>query len=175
MISTPNSVKAVERIDEAVNRGARRFKACEELGISDRTYRRWISDGDGIRKDARPDTQHKAPANKLSAQERQAILDVCPPDGFESLDDAREWMSMFVSWYNDEHRHSSIKHVTPSQRHSQIDGEILEKRDELYQDAKRKQPLRWSGKTRDWKRVGEVWLNPENSAKNCTHRENKAA
>ena len=98
-----------------------------------------------------------------------------PPAGFESLDDAREWMSMFVSWYNDEHRHSSIKHVTPSQRHNQLDGEVLEKRDELYQDAKRKQPLRWSGNTRNWKRIEEVWLNPENSAKFCTHRENKAA
>ena len=85
MISTPDRVKAVELIDEAVSRGARRFKACEELGISDRTYRRWTSDGDGIRKDARPDTQHKAPANKLSAQERQAILDVCNEPDFAHL------------------------------------------------------------------------------------------
>ena len=76
MISTPDRVKAVELIDEAVSRGARRFKACEELGISDRTYRRWTSDGDGIRKDARPDTQHKAPANKLSAQERLSLIHI---------------------------------------------------------------------------------------------------
>ena len=69
MISTPDRVKAVELIDEAVQSGARRVKACEELGISDRTYRRWTS-GSGVRKDGRPEAQHEAPANKLSPQER---------------------------------------------------------------------------------------------------------
>ena len=356
MISTPDRVKAVELIDEAVTSGARRVKACEELGISDRTYRRWTSAGSGVREDGRPEAQHEAPANKLSTQERQAILDVCnepefahlppgqivpiladrgkyigsestfyrvlheaelqhhrgrskspqprrkptshcatapnqvwswdvsylpspvrgqfyylymildifsrkitgwevyecesgdyaatlvhkavlkelcvkqplvlhadngaiqkgstlrakleflgvtssfsrprvsndnpyseslfrtckycpmyPADGFASLDVAREWMSMFVEWYNNEHRHSGIKHVTPAQRHDQVDEELLIKRDALYQDAKRKQPLRWSRNIRNWKRVEEVWLNPENSANTCTHREKKAA
>jgi len=356
MISTPDRVKAIELIDEAVTSGARRVKACEELGISDRTHRRWTSAEDNVRKDARPDAQHDAPANKLSAQERQAILDVCnepefahlppgqivpiladrgvyigsestfyrvlheaelqhhrgrskapqprhkptsycatapnqvwswdvsylpspvrgqfyylylildifsrkitgwevhdcesgdnaaalvhkavlkelcmkqplvlhadngaiqkgstlrakleflgvtssfsrprvsndnpyseslfrtckycpmyPENGFESLDAAREWMSTFVNWYNNEHRHSGIKHVTPSQRHNQSDEVLLNKRDALYQDARRKRPLRWSGKTRNWKRVEEVWLNPENSANTCTHREKKVA
>jgi len=98
-----------------------------------------------------------------------------PENGFESLDAAREWMSTFVNWYNNEHRHSGIKHVTPSQRHNQSDEVLLNKRDALYQDARRKRPLRWSGKTRNWKRVEEVWLNPENSANTCTHREKKVA
>jgi len=97
-----------------------------------------------------------------------------PADGFESLDAAREWMSMFVGWYNDEHRHSGIKHVTPSQRHNKSDVELLKKRDTLYQNAKRKQPLRWSGNTRNWQRIEEVWLNPENSTDNSTYRERKA-
>jgi len=57
----------------------------------------------------------------------------------------------------------------------QVDEELLKKRDALYQDAKRKQPLRWSRNIRNWKRVEEVWLNPENSANTCTHREKKAA
>jgi len=37
-------------------------------------------------------------------------------DGFASPEAAREWMAMFVAWYNEEHRHSGIKHVTPAQR-----------------------------------------------------------
>jgi len=98
-----------------------------------------------------------------------------PADGFESLQAAREWMSAFVNWYNDEHRHSGIKHVTPSQRHDASDVGLLKKRDALYQEAKSKHPSRWSGNTRNWERVEEVWLNPENKANTCTHRENKAA
>ena len=41
MISTPDRVKAIELIDEAVSNGAKRIQACEHLGICDRTYRRW--------------------------------------------------------------------------------------------------------------------------------------
>jgi hypothetical protein len=41
-----------------------------------------------------------------------------------------------VYWYNNEHRHSRIKFVTPNQRHEGLDIEILEKRKELYQQKK---------------------------------------
>jgi len=34
----------------------------------------------------------------------------------------------FVGWYNNEHRHSRIKFVTPNQRHQGLDVEILENR-----------------------------------------------
>ena len=76
MISTPDRVKAVALIDEAVTSGARRRVACKELGINDRTYRRWMCDGE-VKSDARPQAQRPEPANKLSDVERQAILDVC--------------------------------------------------------------------------------------------------
>ncbi len=46
-------------------------------------------------------------------------------------------MSEFVKWYNDEHLHSGIKYVTPSQRHSGMDDAILAKRKEVYQLAKK--------------------------------------
>ena len=41
MISAPDRQRAVELIDEATAAGARRFTACAELRISERTYRRW--------------------------------------------------------------------------------------------------------------------------------------
>ncbi len=355
MISTPDRVKAIELIDEAVNSGARRPKACEELGINDRTYRRWNS-GDNVQEDARQVAKREPPANKLKAQECQVILDTCnqpkyahlppgqivprladegvyigsestfyrvlhkaeqqhhrgrskapqprhrptsycaiapnqvwswdvsylpspvrgkfyylylildifsrkitgweihecesgdyaaalvhkavlkelcmnqplvlhadngaiqkgstlrakleflgvtssfsrprvsndnpyseslfrtckycpmyPADGFASLEGAREWMSTFVNWYNNEHRHSGIKHVTPSQRHENADEALLNKRHALYQEAKLKHPQRWSGNTRNWTRVEKVWLNPENTANTGTNRHKIAA
>ena len=44
----------------------------------------------------------------------------------------------FVEWYNNEHRHSGINYVTPSQRHMGLDQEILRKRKEVYEKAKEK-------------------------------------
>jgi len=40
-----------------------------------------------------------------------------PAKGFADLDAARAWALEFVRWYNDEHRHSGIRYVTPGQRH----------------------------------------------------------
>lgn len=68
-----------------------------------------------------------------------------------------------MAWYNDEHRHSSIRFVTPSERHRGEDQALLEKRHAVYQAAKAKHPGRWSGKTRDWTAIGAVMLNPERS------------
>ncbi|MBF4114292.1 transposase [Enterobacter cloacae] len=38
-----------------------------------------------------------------------------PEKGFSTLGDARVWVESFVSWYNEEHRHSGIRYVTPGQ------------------------------------------------------------
>lgn len=86
-----------------------------------------------------------------------------PSGPFGSLDAARLWMDWFVSWYNDEHRHSSVKFVTPSERHGGHDLEILEQRRRVYEQARQRHPERWSGDTRDWSRITSVVLNPQNT------------
>ena len=83
-----------------------------------------------------------------------------PEEGFKSIEDAREWVLVFVRWYNTEHRHSTIKFVTPSQRHEGKDVEILANRKKLYEQSKERHPERWSGQTRNWERPDKVWLNP---------------
>src|SRR3990170_4092293 len=40
-----------------------------------------------------------------------------PDSAFSGIDQAREWVSRFVRWYNTEHLHSAIRFVTPSSRH----------------------------------------------------------
>jgi putative transposase len=84
MISVPDRQRAVALIDEATAAGARRFKACAELRISERTYRRWMVGG-GVRADLRPEASRPTPGNKLSDQERQAVLEVCHSEEFASL------------------------------------------------------------------------------------------
>jgi putative transposase len=82
------------------------------------------------------------------------------PACFETIEDAREWVRLFVEWYNNEHQHSGIQYVTPSQRHAGEDIEILKIRKETYRNAKLKHPERWSRETKSWDRIGEVLLNP---------------
>ena len=81
------------------------------------------------------------------------------PSHFNSIEEAQEWVSSFVNWYNTEHRHSEIKFVTPEQRHLGEDIEILKKREKTYELAKKRNPSRWAGKTRDWSRQNTVSLN----------------
>ncbi|MFK3872919.1 IS3 family transposase [Pseudoalteromonas rhizosphaerae] len=84
-----------------------------------------------------------------------------PEKAFEDISAAREWVSGFVDWYNNEHLHSGIKFVTPNQRHLGLDKEILAKRQQVNDAAKLNNPSRWSGKSRDWSMINEVNLNPE--------------
>jgi len=87
-----------------------------------------------------------------------------PLKGFPDLDTARDWAARFVHWYNNEHRHSGIKYVTPAQRHARQDRPLLTARHELYQHARRSNPRRWSRQTRDWTPIAAVALNPERDA-----------
>jgi putative transposase len=84
-----------------------------------------------------------------------------PIKGFVDLDAARQWGKRFVQWYNQEHHHSGIRYVTPAQRHAGQDGPVLAARHAVYQDARQRNPQRWSGSTRNWKPIGAVTLNPE--------------
>lgn len=98
-----------------------------------------------------------------------------PGQPFESLDAARQWVYQFVQWYNAEHRHSAIKFVTPDQRHCGEDKLILKERERVYQAAKQKHPQRWSGDTRNWDPVKEVWLNPPKEHQAERDQQSKAA
>jgi len=86
--------------------------------------------------------------------------------GFESLDEARVWVKNFVNWYNHAHLHSAIRFVAPAKRHKGVDRDILAARRQVYELAKIRNPERWSGETRNWDPIGEVWLNPPAEVKN---------
>ncbi|OUS27232.1 hypothetical protein A9Q99_15725, partial [Gammaproteobacteria bacterium 45_16_T64] len=74
---------------------------------------------------------------------------------------ARDWVQLFVEWYNEKHRHSKLNFVTPSQRHEGLDGYILGKRKEVLKLAKKSNPRRWTGNVRNCDPIGPVSLNPE--------------
>jgi hypothetical protein len=83
-----------------------------------------------------------------------------PVRPFEDILHARRWVTDLVQWYNHEHRHSAIKFVTPEQRHAGQDISMLKSREVVYAAARKANPGRWSGATRNWSRIEEVHLNP---------------
>ena len=84
-----------------------------------------------------------------------------PSGPFASLEEARLWVEGFVRWYNTEHLHSAIRFVTPEDRHAGRQEEILQRRQRVYERARRRNPRRWSGATRNWQPIRNVYLNPE--------------
>jgi putative transposase len=96
-----------------------------------------------------------------------------PSKGFLSLEDARAWAGSFVTWYNTSHRHSGIQFVTPREVHTNQAQQVLNKRREVYAQAKARNPARWSGHCRKWELPERVWLNPEKmdkQSKDCREK-----
>ncbi len=83
-----------------------------------------------------------------------------PRRPFQSVEEACAWVAGFVGWYNDRHRHSGIRFVTPSQRHSGEAVAISRHRAGVYEQARQRHPRRWSRSTRCWNQPEVVWINP---------------
>lgn len=84
MIPASDRKTAVDLIDEATANGARQFRACEVLGVSERTYIRWKNPNTPL-EDQRPHVKRKEPANKLTKEERNEIVKVATSDKYKSL------------------------------------------------------------------------------------------
>ena len=98
-----------------------------------------------------------------------------PRRPFENQEAARAWVEQFVNWYNTVHLHSALNFVTPRDRHEGRDVAILAARHQVYENARRANPERWSGNTRNWSPVGNVTLNPNNGKTKQLESMNKAA
>jgi putative transposase len=81
-----------------------------------------------------------------------------PHGAFESLERARAWVERFVRWYNGEHLHSGIGFVTPNDRHYGLEEDLLARRRQVYERARRARPERWSRHSRYWGVTGPVRL-----------------
>ena len=84
-----------------------------------------------------------------------------PSKGFNSLAETREWVQTFVTWYNDEHKHSKLNFVSPSQRHAMQDSKILSNRKTVLEAAQERNPIRWPNGIRNCEPIGAVMLNPD--------------
>ena len=92
-----------------------------------------------------------------------------PSKPFDTLVHAQSWVDDFVDWYNTRHLHSAIRFVTPDDRHYGREQDILANRYEVYKQARRRNPQRWAGSTRNWNPVRQVWLNPDKDQASQDH------
>lgn len=76
MTSLPDRQQTVALIAEANRGGARLAKACALLNLNVRTYQRWTAD-EVVREDQRPVVPRPEPSNKLTVEERQAVVALC--------------------------------------------------------------------------------------------------
>ena len=77
--------------------------------------------------------------------------------------------------YDEVHRHSALKFVTPGARHRQEDSALRQRRKRLYEAAKTQRPERWSGPSRNWEAETIVYLNPNKSTQKEGNLKDKVA
>ena len=93
MISTQDRRDAVTLIDEAMENGARLFRACAELELCPRTYRRWTVLDGAVKADGRPRADRPLPANALSEDERQKLVALSASPNFPVCHPLRSFRS----------------------------------------------------------------------------------
>jgi transposase InsO family protein len=81
MIKPEDKKESVILINEAVESGARKYKACEIIGISQRTCQRWESDCSPDQRRGAAKRVHR----KLSDDENQEVIDICCSERFKDL------------------------------------------------------------------------------------------
>ena len=110
---------AIQLIDEAVDHGARLSKACECLGIAERTYYRWqsLDRKHQSYEDRRAYADHSDPVNKLTPEERQRVIDTVNEERFASkppceivpaLADEGEYIAMHPVTSSDDYKYIEV-------------------------------------------------------------------
>ena len=79
-------LQILQRIEHAVNAGARQSKACLILGISSRTLQRWRNCGDLTDSRCKP---NKKPSNALSEFETKLIIKMANKPEYANLSPAK--------------------------------------------------------------------------------------
>jgi putative transposase len=88
------------------------------------------------------------------------------PERFGSLEDSRGFCGDFFSWYNDEHHHSGIAMLTPSDLHYGRGGAVLAARHQTMMAAFAENPRRFNGRPPKLTELPtEVWINKPTTRK----------
>ena len=83
------------------------------------------------------------------------------PERFGSIEDARAHCQTFFAWYNDEHRHSGIAHMTPNSVHHDLAQDLISTRQQALDVAFAAHPNRFKGRRPAPAQLPTAaWINP---------------
>jgi putative transposase len=118
-----------------------------------------LSDLSVVKSHSRPYTSNDNPFSEAQFKTMKYRPDY--PQRFGSIEDARVWARAFVSWYNQEHRHTGIALMAPATVHYGLAGQVNEKRQQVLQLAYEQHPERFvNGAPIPPPLPDEVWINP---------------
>lgn len=108
---------------------------------------------------SRPHTSNDNPYSE--AQFKTMKYHPSYPERFGNKQDARAWARSFFQWYNDEHHHSAIGLMTPSDVHFGRAPLIIQKRQQVLLMAYEKHPERFVNGPPEAPQLPEAaWINP---------------
>ena len=108
---------------------------------------------------SRPHTSNDNPFSE--AQFKTLKYHPSYPPRFGSLEDARRYAAEFLTWYNTQHRHSSLALLTPADVHYGRAEQILEQRATTLRAAFEAHPKRFKGRLPSPGDLPKgVWINP---------------
>lgn len=85
------------------------------------------------------------------------------PKQFGCIQDARQYISQFFDWYNNDHYHSGIAMMTPATLRNGKTEEVIENRTKTLKAAVEKHPERFvKGESHPKRPASEVWINNPN-------------
>ena len=90
------------------------------------------------------------------------------PDRFGSVQDSRHFCQPFFHWYNNEHRHSGLKLLTPADVHYGQAEQVIASRNNVLEEAFVRHPNRFKYQIPQHPQLDqEVWINKPDSDKAC--------
>ena len=112
---------------------------------------------------SRPHTSNDNPFSEAQFKTMKYRPDY--PQRFGSSEDARAWARGFVSWYNQEHRHTGLALMAPATVYYGLAAQVNEKRQSVLQAAYERHPERFvKGAPVPPQLPDKVWINPPTSS-----------
>ncbi len=144
---------------QGIGRGQLTVHADRGSSMTEKTLALLLADL-GVRKThSRPYTSNDNPFSE--AQFKTLKYHPSFPERFGSLEDVRAFGGPFFTWYNTEHRHSSLALLTPADVHYGRAEQILEQRAAVLRAAFEANPQRFKGRVPSPGVLPEaVWINP---------------
>lgn len=97
-------------------------------------------------------------------------LKYCPefPERFGSIQDSRNFCCPFITWYNNEHKHSGVSLLAPAVVHYGQAEEVISSRNQALEQAYLNKPHRFKYKKPEHPPVPtEAWINKPNAENGC--------